>query len=192
MDDFLQEKRCNFIAREDKNFIRAFNLAMSSLGYDFGDKIGSGYCWGKYMLIYTRSGVKSKKVFARIYIQNETIVLRLFLNDIDKHRQYIENAPPHIKQVFAGEHAACRHCHNDHEGVCRFRKIYTLDDRLLEKCNGVTFEFHHPMVPKLPDYMALFTEFYPKKSGQQTGCSLSRSLLPPTGSPRRKAVLLII
>jgi hypothetical protein len=34
---------------------------------------------------------------------------------------------------------------------------------LLEKCNGVTFEFHHPSVHKLPDYMALFTKFYPKK-----------------------------
>ena len=65
MDDILKEERFDFISNDDKAFILAFNDAMTKLGYDFGNKIGSGFCWGKYMVIYTRSGVKSKNVYAR-------------------------------------------------------------------------------------------------------------------------------
>jgi hypothetical protein len=165
MNDILKEERFNFVVNHDREFILAFNDEMDRLGYTFGNKIGSGYCWGKYMLIYMKSGVKSKKVFARIYIREESIVLRLFLNGIDKHRKYIENAPTHIKAVFVGEHTNCQYCHNDKDGVCRFRKTYTIDDHLIEKCNGVTFEFHDPGVHKIPDYMALFMEFYPSRKG---------------------------
>jgi hypothetical protein len=164
MKDFLHEKRFDFICKRDKGFILAFDAEMSKLGYGFGGQIGSGYCWGKYMIIYTRAGVKSKKVFARIYIRDKSIALRLFLNDIDKHREYVENAPAHIKEVFVGDFGDCKHCHNEKDGRCRFRKTYTLDDRLIEKCNGSTFEFRNPSLRKVPDYMALFTEFYPKKN----------------------------
>ena len=163
MHDLLQEGRFDFIANHDKGFILAFNDAMTNLGYDFDGRIGSGFCWGKYMIIYTKSGVKSKKVFARIYIRDESIVLRLFFSAVDKHREYIEIAPAHIKEVFVGDHGNCQHCHNDKDGFCRFRKTYTIDERLIEKCNGVTFEFHHTSIQRLPAYIALFTEFYPNK-----------------------------
>ena len=165
MKDILNEERFDFISRKDKGFILAFNDEMTGLGYGFGDKIGSGYCWGKYMLIYTKAGVKSKKVFARIYIRDDSIVLRLFLNDIDRHRAFVENAPSHIKEVFVGEFGNCKHCHNDKDGVCRFRKTYTIDDQSIEKCNGSTFEFHNPSLRRIPDYISLFMEFYPKKKG---------------------------
>jgi len=160
MNDFLQEERFDFVASHDKAFIHAFDSQMSQLGYSFGGHIGSGYCWGKYMLIYTKVGVKSKQVFARVYIREDSTVLRLFLNAIDKHREYIENAPAHIKEVFVGEHGSCRHCPNDKDGICRFRKTYTIDGRFIEKCNGITFAFHNPDVQRLPDYIDLFTEFY--------------------------------
>jgi hypothetical protein len=163
MTDSLQENRFDFIAVPDKDFILGFEDEMTKLGYDFGGRIGSGYCWGKYMMIYRKSGGKSKKVVARIYIRDESVVLRLFLNDIDKHREYIENSPAGIKEVFIGDHAKCNQCHNDKDGKCRFRKTYTLEGRLIEKCNGITFEFHEPSVQKIPDYMALFTEFYPNR-----------------------------
>lgn len=167
MIGILQEERFDFIADPDKLFIRAFDDEMTRLGYDYGNKIGDGYCWGKYMLIYRRSGVKSANVYARIYIRESSIVLRLFLNDIDKHRRFIENAPPHIKTVFTGEHGDCHHCHNQKDGTCRFRKTYTLDGRLIEKCNGVTFEFHQPDVEKLSDYIALLMEFFPQKKSSR-------------------------
>ena len=163
MEELLKEDKFSFISSRDKSFIQAFNTEMTLRGYTFGDRIGSGYCWGKYMLIYTKVGVKSKKVYARIYIQEDCIVLRLFLNDIDRHRNYIENTPAYIRQVFTGEHARCQHCHNDKEGICRFRKTYTLENRMIEKCNGITFEFHDPDLKKLPDYLSLFKEFYPLK-----------------------------
>ncbi len=164
MNDLLKEPRFGIIAARDKRFILAFNNAMTQLGYGFGGEIGSGYCWGRYMIIYRRSGVKSKKVFARIYIREKGILLRLFFDAIDKHREYIENAPTHIKQVFVGKRGNCKHCHNDKNGTCRFRKTYTIDDRRIEKCNGVTFEFHNPTTFRVPDYIALFTEFYPQRA----------------------------
>lgn len=163
MDDFLQEERFGFISDADKAFIYAFNEAMTRLGYDFGETIGSGYCWGKYMLIYRRTGVKSKNVYARIYIREHSIAVRLFLNDIDKHRQFIENAPPHIKEAFVGKFGDCRYDRVDADGGCKFRKSYTIDGRLIEKCNGETFEFRDPNLHGVDDYLALFTEFNPPK-----------------------------
>jgi hypothetical protein len=117
------------------------------------------------MIIYSKLGVKSKQVAARIYIREKSIVLRLFLNKLDKHREYIENAPVYIKSVFTGEHADCKHCHNDKNDVCRFRKTYMLDNKYYKKCNGITFEFWEPDVEKLHGYIGLLKEFYPDRKG---------------------------
>jgi hypothetical protein len=163
MYDFLSDPRFDFISTPDKEFILAFDEAIERLGYGLRDKIGSGYCWGKYMLIYTKVGVKSKNVYARIYIRDTSIVLRLFLNGVDKRRLFIENAPAHIKEVFLEGYGDCKHDKNEKDGKCMFRKTYAIDGRLIEKCNGNTFEFPNPSVEKIGDYMALFTEFYPQK-----------------------------
>lgn len=157
----LSEERFSFIPAENKAFILAFDRDIKKLGYGFGGNIGDGYCWGRYMIIYSKLGVKSKQVAARIYIREKSIVLRLFLNKLDKHRAYIENAPAYIKDVFTGVHADCKHCHNDRAGVCKFRKTYTLDKKYYEKCNGITFEFSEPDLWKLPGYIGLLKEFYP-------------------------------
>jgi hypothetical protein len=167
MDNFLQDARFDYLSRDDKAFILAFDGEMARLGYDFGGKIGSGYCWGRHMLIYTKSGVKSKNVYARVYLRDTCIVLRMFFSKIDDQRAYIENAPAYIKEVFTGEHGMCQHCHNKKaDGTCMFRKSYTLDGRLIEKCSGVTFEFHDPNLRKLDDYIALFGEFYPRRAAR--------------------------
>lgn len=158
----MAEERFNIISEENKAFILAFDNEISKLGYGFSGNIGTGFCWGKYMIIYSKIGVKSKKVAARIYIRENSIILRLFLNQIDKHREYIENTRSFIKEVFTGEHGNCHHCHNDKGGACKFRKTYTLENNYIEKCNGITFEFWGPNLEKLPDYMSLLKEFYPK------------------------------
>jgi hypothetical protein len=169
MNDILGEDRFSFLSGSDKAFMLAFDEEMTRLGYDFGHQIGSGYCWGRYMAIYRRSGVKSNNVYARIYMRDAGIALRLFLNGVDQHRGFLEAAPAHIKQVFVGEHGDCHHCHNDQDGACRFRKTYNLHDRLIEKCSGVVFEFRHPSLERLGDYVALFTEFYPNRRTAQRG-----------------------
>lgn len=161
MKTILTEERFNIITAENKAFILAFDNEISKLGYSFGSNIGSGACWGKYMIIYSKIGVKSKKVAARIYITENSIVLRLFLNNIDNHREYIESTKNYIKEVFTGEHGNCHHCHNDKGGTCKFRKYYTLENKYIEKCNGITFEFREPNLDKLPDYLGLLKEFYP-------------------------------
>ena len=163
MKDILKEARFNFMSDTDKKFIIAFDNEINKLGYSFGGNIGSGYCWGKYMIIYTKTNVKSKKVFARIYIRENSIVLRLYFSKIDAHHEFIKNAPEHIKEVFMGDYGNCPRCHNDKKGVCKFRKTYTIYNQLKEKCNGKTFEFYNPSIDKLPDYMELFSEFYSLK-----------------------------
>jgi hypothetical protein len=164
MQELLREERFDFVAADQKEFIVAFDEAMGRMGYDCGIWIGNGYCWGRYMLIYRRSRVKSENVYARIYLRENSIVLRFYFNKIDSHRAYIEKAPAHIKEVFTGDDAAtCHHDRNDENGNCRFRKSYTIDGRLIEKCDGITFEFHQPNLEKLDDYLALFSEFYPPK-----------------------------
>lgn len=165
MRTLLDENRFDFISADDKAFMLAFDDEMSRLGYAFGGKIGDGFCWGRYMALYRKVGVKSETVYARIYIRETEIVLRMFLNQVDKHRAFIEKAPAHIKNVFTGPRGDCEHCHNDKGGVCKFRKTYTIENRLIEKCNGIVFEFFEPDLAKLDYYIALFTEFYPLKKG---------------------------
>ena len=171
MIKILNENRFDYMTDNDKAFVLAFNDEMKRLGYDFGGEIGSGFCWGKYMIVYRKLGVKSKKVFARIYMRDASIVLRLFFSKIDEHREYIENAPPYIKQVFTGDSANCNHCDNERVGRCRFRKVYTLEERKIEKCNGNTLRFEKPEISRIVDYIDLFTEFYPNHKKIKTSCS---------------------
>jgi hypothetical protein len=172
MHVLLQAERFQYLSPQDKAFILDFNAEMARLGYDFGGQIGSGYCWGNHMVIYTRTGVKSKNVYARIYMRNTGVILRLYLNRIEDHRAYLEKAPSHIKEPFTGAYGNCQHCKNQKDGVCQFRKTYTLDGRFIEKCNGFTFEFSNPASHALSDYIALFTEFFPrKKAGKAQAAS---------------------
>ena len=158
IEERLTEERFSIITEPDKAFILAFDKEISEFGYDYGGHIGWGACWGRYMIIYSKVGIKSKQVAARIFIRDNSIVLRLFLNNVDKHTQYIENTPEHIKAVFTGAHGECS-CSPRKEN-CRMRKSYAIGGKQVEKCSGVVFEFHQPDISKLHDYMGLFGEFY--------------------------------
>lgn len=156
----MNESEFEFIQEQDKAFIIKFTKALEELGYTYGDEIGSGFCWGKYMLIFRKANVKSKNVVARIYIREDSVVLRLFFNNVTKHAAYISGAPEYIKNVFTGEYGTCKHCKGDR---CKFRKNYEIDGVKYEKCNGTTFEFYEPGLDNIPDYISLFLEFYPDK-----------------------------
>lgn len=158
IENKMAEEPYNFIKESDKIFIIEFTKALEKIGYSYGGEIGSGFCWGKYMLIFRKANGKSKNVVARIYIKENSIVLRLFFNNVTKHAAYISISPEHIKKAFTGDYGTCRHCKGDH---CKFRKDYKIDHVSYEKCNGTTFEFHNPDIKYLNDYLALFKEFYP-------------------------------
>jgi hypothetical protein len=176
MVNLLKDKKFYFISVENKNFIIEFTKEMDLFGYDFGGEIGNGFCWGNYMIIYSKKNVKSKKIIARIYIRDDgtiiwggkenhfknSIVLRLFFNDIDKHREYIEKAPSFIKEPFISEHGygICNHCKKD----CRCRKVYSINGKQFEKCSEAVFEFHNPKTDYITDYIYIIKEFYGKKS----------------------------
>jgi len=162
MKALLAEERFDEINEADKAFMLAFDERMADFGYDSGGCIVGGICWGKYMVIYSQTGAKTKKVIARIYMRDGGLVLRLFLNGIDKRRAYIESAPPHIKSAFAaGSHGDCS-CNPKKEN-CRTRKTYVLDGKTVEKCSGAVYEFPNPTVETLPDYIGLLAAFYPVK-----------------------------
>ena len=156
----LAHERFDEISEADKEFICAFDEKMADFGYDCGNCIGGGFCWGKYMLIYAQTGSKGKKVAARIYVREGKLVLRLFLNGIDKRRAFVESAPPHIKSAFlAGSHGDCS-CSPKKEN-CKTRKVYTIDGNVVEKCSGSVYEFPNPTAETLPDFIALLAAFYP-------------------------------
>ncbi|MGX8797721.1 hypothetical protein ACR6HW_16930 [Fusibacter sp. JL298sf-3] len=163
MESVLNAREFDFISKEDRRFILDFTKAMSALGYGCDNKITPGYCWGKYMILYRKQQVKSDKVYARIYIRDDNIVLRLYFSRIDRHSAYIEKTPDFIKSVFTGAYGDCKNCHNEKDGKCSFRKSYTLENRKIDKCNGVTFEFYQVTVEKLSDLLELFSTFYPVK-----------------------------
>lgn len=154
----MAKQQFDFIQETDRLFIIDFTNALEELGYTYGGEIGSGYCWGKYMLIFRKANVKSKNIVARIYIKDDSIVLRLFLNNVTKHAAFISAAPEHIQNAFIAEYGTCKHCKGNH---CKFRKDYEISGTAYEKCNGTTFEFPDPKSQYLADYLALFKEFYP-------------------------------
>jgi hypothetical protein len=177
MDELLKEKRYDFISKENKDFICAFNNEIEKYNFTSNNVIGNGYCWGPYMIVFSKKGVKSKKVIARIYIRENEIVLRLFLNDIDKHRNYIEKTPSYIKEVFINEHGNCGHCEKKKNVKCSFRKSYTIENEAYQKCSGVVFELYNPEINKLKDYIALVNEFYPNKKALSPSPSMARANL---------------
>ena len=165
MNEILQEERFNMISESDKAFIMTFDDEMGKLGYDYGGNITWGTYWGKFMIAYSKTNVKNKKVIARIFIKDDEIVLKLILTNVDKHIIYIENAAAHIKNVFVDEQGACG-CNPKKEG-CRIRKTYTIDGRLIEKCSEHVFWFYQPTMKKLSDYMNLLAEFYQPKNSKR-------------------------
>jgi len=165
MEQKLSEERFNNISDSNKKFIVAFNKAIEGLGYDYGGGIGDGHAWGKYQIVYGKTGTKSRPCAVRIYIKdNGAVQLRLFLNNVDKHRQYIENSPAHIKNVFSFVGGDCKSCST----MCAPGKVYTIDGQEMQKCNHSTFYFDMPTIEKLPDYMGLLEKFYPIKKSKVT------------------------
>lgn len=167
MKSLLQNETYNFIKADDKDFIIAFDREMKRLGYTCNKSIGDGYCWGKKMLIYTKAGVKSKKSYARIYIRDNDLILRMYFSNVDKQAQYIEQAPQYIQEAFIGDYGTCKHCHNmKADGTCSHRKCYTLSERQYELCDGFAFWFFTPTIVQIPEYISLFLKFYPEKKGK--------------------------
>ena len=161
LTELLTEQRFDIVSDMDKAFIIAFDKAIAELGYDCENTIGSGYSWSPLMIIYGKTGTKSRPCIARIYIKNDGIRLRLFFSNINKHRDYIENAPEHIKTIFyGGGDCPCRP-----DKVCphKGQKVYTIDDKEYKKCCHADFGIRKPNIDELSDYIGLLTEFYPAK-----------------------------
>ena len=75
MEKLLKDKKFDFVSDQDKAFIVEFTKQMNSFGYDYGEKIENGACWGKFMIIYSQKGIKSKKVIARIYLRDNNVII---------------------------------------------------------------------------------------------------------------------
>jgi predicted transcriptional regulator YdeE len=167
--EMLGEASFNYIKPDEREFISAFDGEMEKRGYSTGNSFGYPACFWRRVLIYDKVGTKSKSITARIYFFKwGGIMLRMYFNNIDKHRAYLETAPESIKRVFQKGQGDCHHCMGGHrvDDKCNYRKTYTLDGETIEKCNGEVFAFYAPTLEMLPEYMALFDEFYPQKKGK--------------------------
>lgn len=161
MKELLSQQEFDFIKTDDKDFIISFDNEMNKLGYTCDSTIGNGYCWGKNMIIYAKAGVKNKKSYARVYIREEDIVLRLYFSNVDQHSKEIGQAPALIQEAFIGQYPSCDHCHEKTE--CIHQKRYTINGNPYEVCDGKAFWFFNPNTAHLPEYLKLFTTFYPQK-----------------------------
>jgi hypothetical protein len=168
MGDILSEKRFDVLSKSNKDFIISFDKEIEKLGYDFGGYIGRGTSGSKYMIVYSKTAGRTKKVVARIFFgDNNEVVLKLIIKNVEKHSAYIETAPGHIKDVFAGGSGDCKKCASKN-GNCKMVKRYTVGGKQIEKCSERVFRFLNPDIEKFPDYINLLAEFNPVKKAAST------------------------
>ena len=160
MAALLLENRFRNISEPDKAFLVAFDKMMNDFDYDCENIITSGLTWGLYMIVYGKTGTKSRPCAARIYVKEDgTVTLRLFLSKLDKHMTYIENTPAHIKAAFRFDGGDCKACNT----ACAPGKVYTIDGEVMKKCIHATFYFASPTVDRILDYEGVLARFFPKK-----------------------------
>jgi predicted transcriptional regulator YdeE len=169
--DLLKDASFDYITPENRDFIAAFDGEMWGRGYRAGNTISSarGYGWRAYELIYSKKGGNHGKVYARLLLRDPAgLVLRLYFDNINKHIEYIETASPAIKEIFTSEEGICTRCggKKPEDFQCKIRKSYTLDGIKIEKCSCAAYKFAPPTLDLLPEYLALFDEFYPAKKGK--------------------------
>jgi len=167
MKNLLSDEKYNFISEKDKQFIVAFDDAITKAGYE-SNGIQPYVVFGKYKIEYFRAGLKTQKYLARIYIRDEEIVLRMYFSNIDKHREYIEKSPDFIKSPFINDYMRCnegKRCGGigDKNGICRYRKTYTIDNTVYNKCAEQSFMFFQPDISHAEKYIELLTTFYPDR-----------------------------
>ncbi len=171
INEQLKSSEYAFINDSQKGFVLAFDEAMCKIGYESGG-IVPYVCLGRYKIEYTKSGNKTKRFVARVYFRDYGIVLRLYFTNIDKHRQYIENAPEYIKTPFINDAGRCKQCDKagggiGNKGTCSFKKTYTINGALYEKCSGENYYFNNLELSAIPQYIELLETFYPNKKGDK-------------------------
>lgn len=166
----LKSLEYDFISDKQKQFVIAFDEAITKAGYESGG-IVPYVCLGKYKIEYSRTGLKTKKFVARFYFRDYGIVLRLYFTNIDKHRDYIDNAPDFIKTPFINDVGKCKQCDKNGGGIgkkgkCSFKKSYTIGNVLYEKCSGENYYFDNYNLDAIPVYIELIQTFYPDKKSK--------------------------
>jgi len=161
LESILSERRFGNISESDKVFIVAFNKAMNEMEYEYNIIGNKDYI----IIAFEKTNPKSRPAYFHID-NNDNIGLRLFMTKIDAHRQFIENAPTHIKNLFTSEQGRCTGC-SFRDGKCKYNvtKTYTIDGHLVHKCE---FVITNLTVENIPDYIDLLSEFYLKKKSKRT------------------------
>lgn len=167
MKELLMDTQYDFINQAEKDFIIAFDRAITKAGYE-SNGIQPYVCLGRYKIEYSKANLKNKKYVARFYFRDHGIVFRLYFTNIDRHSKYIENAPAWIKDPFINHQGRCKQCDKSGGGIgrkgkCSFKKSYTIDHVHHEKCAGENYYFSNLDIARIPQYIALLGEFYPNK-----------------------------
>ena len=169
MDVLLNKPEYQYIGELNRDVIIRFNNEMEKLGYTCNNTIVPGFCWGNHMIIYTKANVKSKKSYARIYLKDNELIVRMYFSDVNSKKEVIEESPEYIKDAFTGEYGYCKFCHNmKDDGSCSHRKSYQIDNKDYHFCDGYAFWFFNPTIDKIPEYIKLFMTFYPQKKEIET------------------------
>ena len=165
MKNLLGNDKYSYVNEEDKAFIIALDDAVVGLGYahngieDHAENDG-------FEIRYYRTGLKTRKYCVKSYFRGGVFTFRMLFTNIDRHREYIENAPDFIKQPFVNAKSVCKRgtfsgCIGQRSDKCSYKKTYTIDSILHEKCSYGTFVFDNPCIENIPRYMELLTTFFP-------------------------------
>ena len=128
-------------------------------------------------LFIQKTGFQQDRLRAHLHPRHD-IVLRLFLNNIDKHRAFIERAPGHVKEVFTNGYGRCKHCHNEKDEGCRFRKTYTIRRGAHRKMQRDHLEFPRPFDPRWLMTIWLCSASF-SLAGNRQKCTISPDLVHP-------------
>jgi hypothetical protein len=196
MEKLIEEERFDFVSKENKIFILEFTKKIRSIDYDFDGDIRNGFNWGNYQIIYSLNGIRgSRNIIARIFIRDDCVIvlgdkenkfkngiaLRLYFSNINKHINYIKDAPMHIKERFVNNSGMCKYCVEQ----CYKRKTYTIDGKEMIKCRDI-FEYDNPKINDIEDYLDILKEFYGKKGHKNR----TRKELGQKASPNRTVYAL--
>ena len=146
---------------QDLAFIAAFDEAMHAAGY-VRYKLHDNAYWNSF-IAYIKPGAKTPKIIARIYLHDDSNVLRVYASNVDRRRAYLESAPAFIQQPFSDDSDICKPCKGMHipNGNCRYQKTYTLHGKTHVKCAEQSFRYTNLDAKNAQYYVGLVAAFYP-------------------------------
>ena len=138
--------------KEEKEFVYAFDAALSEMGYYTGSR---GWNEGPGYAYYDKEReAKKKGPYHYLLLSWKTkLVLYLRIRNASKCLEYLKECPDSVKQMFLWSD---RGCENRIKGTCQSGQEYTIDGSTYWRCGCCNAPFHlNPTKDDIPHYIKL-------------------------------------